>query len=236
MQALAINIGANTTLPGFRGPIDASGSFVYVPIPEREPTKTTVPTYADLDLPITIPAEHRDTPVHLDPTFASYSCCTNYTYGDEHGVKASQIAKLTAGDRLYFYATLTSTPDDHPDWMPPRWGAYVIGHFTLDADPVEDAHEHGLSRHDREKFRDNAHCKRETLDARVLVSGDATQSHLYDRAIPLSAPTAGRDAGPLITDYSHDSGAGPWWRRPIWFSEPDRIIERVLAHNETIRS
>lgn len=236
MQALAINIGANTTLPGFRGPIDANASFVYVPIPERKPTRFEVPTYADLTLPISIPEEHLDTPVHLDPSFATYPCCTTYTYGDEHAVKSSQISKLATGDRLYFYATLTTAAEQPPAWMPPRWGAYLIGHFTLDCDPVLGAHEHDLSATLREKYRENAHCKRQTLDARVLVSGDPNHSHLYDHAIPLSASNAGREAGTLITDYSRDSGAGPWWRRPIWFSDPDYVLERVSADNDAINT
>ena len=49
-RALAINVAANTNLPGVRGPIYPDGSFVYLPIPEREPlaADADVPTYADL--------------------------------------------------------------------------------------------------------------------------------------------------------------------------------------------
>ncbi|MEF8856839.1 MAG: hypothetical protein V5A16_05395, partial [Haloplanus sp.] len=42
-RAVAINVGANTTLPGFRGPVRPDGRFAYVPIPEREPTADPVP-------------------------------------------------------------------------------------------------------------------------------------------------------------------------------------------------
>jgi len=37
-RAVALNVAANTNQPGLRGPLRADGSFVYVPIPEREPT------------------------------------------------------------------------------------------------------------------------------------------------------------------------------------------------------
>lgn len=49
-RAIAINVAANTNLPGFRGPIYPDGTFAYVPIPERKPTRAdaTVPTYADV--------------------------------------------------------------------------------------------------------------------------------------------------------------------------------------------
>ena len=70
-----------------------------------------MPTYADLDLPLSIPDAVRDTPVHLDPTFAEYACCDGYTYGDPHGVKARPLLDLSAGDRVYFYATLDASTD-----------------------------------------------------------------------------------------------------------------------------
>jgi hypothetical protein len=49
MRGVAVNVGANTNEPGFRGPIYADGSFEYVPIPERDPT----PPAADLDRRVT---------------------------------------------------------------------------------------------------------------------------------------------------------------------------------------
>jgi hypothetical protein len=51
MRSVAINVGANTNEPGFRGPIYDDGRFEYVPIPESEPIdpEATVPTYGDLD-------------------------------------------------------------------------------------------------------------------------------------------------------------------------------------------
>ncbi len=224
MVGLAINVGANTTLPGFRGPIDRHGSFVYVPIPERKPTRVPVPTYRDLDLSIEIDTTHRETPVHLDPTFASYPCCADYTYGDEHGVKAGPISTLDADDYLFFYATLETEDTDPPDWMPPRWGAYLIGHHRLAEPPVIDAHERGLTPEERERFSENAHVKREIMDARVLVRGDPAESALYERAIPLSASTGGGTPGSLVTDHSTDSGRGPWWRRPLRFPDVSPVL------------
>ena len=224
MAGLAINVGANTTLPGFRAPIAADGSFEYVPIPERKPTDRPLPTYDDLGVPIEIDPSLRDTPVHLDPTFAEYPCCTGYTYGDEHGVKATPISRLDIEEFLFFYATLETATDDPPPWMPPRWGAYLIGHHCLAEPPVTDAHETGLTPAERDRYAENAHLKRASLDARVLVRGDPDRSCLYDTAVPLSAPTGGSDPGSLVRTHSADSGKGPWWRRPLRFDDVGPIF------------
>ena len=231
-RALAINVAANTNLPGVRGPIYPDGSFVYVPIPEREPlaADADVPTYSDLlaeldPLPFGLPADSRDRAVHLDPTFGGYPYCEDYTYGDEHGIKAGPISDLQPGDSLCFYATLTrhdppSGVDTDPpvEWIAPEWGAYLIGEFRV-AEVLGPEACASLSAAERERFASNAHCKRTTVDAKVLVRGSES-SRLFDRAIPLSAPDAGATANRIVTDLSNDSGKGPWWRRRLWF-DPD---------------
>ena len=221
MQTIAINVAANTTLPGFRGPIYPDGSFVYVPIPEREPTDDPVPTYGELGLLDAVPFETdpalADRRVHFDPEFAGYRGREHYTYGDEHGVKARPLSELGPGDRLLFYATLTTHDPaewDGPcvDWRPPEWGAYVIGEFVV-GEVVS-----GAALGDPADLpgwtASNAHVARETADAEVFVRGTEA-SRLFDRAVPLSTPTAGADANPLVTGLSNDSGRGPWWRRVL---------------------
>ena len=218
MRAVAVNVGANTNAPGLRGPVHPDGRFTFLPIPETEPTSEPVPTYGDLApaLDCDVPAGLHDTPVHLDPTFASYPRCADYTYGDPHGVKAGPLGDLAAGDRVYFYATLAVAAP--ADWLPPTWGAFVVGHFTLASDPVTPEGDRGaLTPAERERFAANAHCRRATFDARVLLVGDPDASALYDRAVPLSRPDGGTEAGDLVTGLSADSGRGPWWRRPLRF-------------------
>jgi len=216
MRSIAINVGANTNEPGFRGPISGDGEFTYVPIPESEPIAREVPTYADIEpgLPVTFPDSVRDRPVHLDPSFPEYPCCDRYTYGDEHGVKAGPLSELVAGEYLFFYATLT-TEGEVADWVTPEWGAYLIGHFELAADPVTDYD--AASPELQAALADNAHRKRVDPDARVLLLGDPEGSALYDRAVPLSTPQGGTNANRLVTELSSDSGKGPWWRRPLRF-------------------
>ncbi|QLG61200.1 Nmad3 family putative nucleotide modification protein [Halorarum salinum] len=124
-RAVAINVAANTNIPGARGPVFPDGSFVYVPIPEREQTTEAVPTYADLDLAGYVPGGARDLPVHLDPEFAGTHGRSSYTYGDPHGVKAGPLSRLDPGDLLLFYATLSraersASARSDPDATPAR--------------------------------------------------------------------------------------------------------------------
>jgi len=236
VRGVAINVGANTTLPGFRGPIYPDGSFVYVPIPEREPTDDPPPTYADLDLPVALPEAVLDRPVHLDPAFAGSLGAETYTYGDEHGVKAGPLGELSAGDYAFFYATLSTAgrgelgvrdAADPADWQAPEWGAYLIGQFRLAVDPIPGAEYRDLPAAERERFAENAHLRRAPPDAKVMLAGDPEESRLYDRAVPLSTREAGADANRLVTVHSADSGKGPWWRRPLRYDEGG--VETLLA-------
>jgi hypothetical protein len=216
-SAVAVNVGANTNEPGFRGPVYPDGSFEFLPIPESEPLArdAPAPTYGDLDphLRFDVPEGVRDTPVHLDPEFAGYPRCERYTYGDPYGVKARPLLDLDAGDRVYFYATLTARGDGHPEWVPPEWGAFLIGEFRLARDPIPGTAYPDLPGAVRERFRNNAHVRRETMDAAVLLLG-SPESRCYERAVPLSGER-GVEANRLVTEHSEDSGKGPWWRRPL---------------------
>jgi hypothetical protein len=228
-RAVAVNVGANTNEPGFRAPVFADGSFAFIPIPEAEPTRVSVPTYGDLapELPVAIPEAVRDTPVHLDPEFAEYPRCERYTYGDPYGVKARPLADLERGDYAYFYATLETASDDPPGWQPSRWGAYLIGGFRLVRDPVTDYDT--LDAETRAVFANNAHVKRAEMDAAVLLHGDDS-SGLLDRVVPLSQPSGGVDANRLVTELSADSGKGPWWRRPLRFdATATAALQAVIA-------
>ena len=241
-RALAINVAANTNLPGVRGPIYPDGSFCYLPIPEREAVADAddVPTYADLlaalpPLPFSLPADSRGQAVHLDPEFADYPFCESDTYGDEHAVKAGPISELAPGDSLYFYATLTTheppagvETDTAVGWVAPEWGAYLIGEFRVSEVLDHDACE-SLSPADKAAFANNAHIKRADCDAKVLVRGD-DDSRLFEQATPLSAPGSGATANRIVTELSNDSGAGPWWRRRLWFdAEATTTLRSITA-------
>ncbi|EMA34971.1 hypothetical protein [Haloarcula japonica] len=233
MRSVAINVGANTNEPGFRGPLFSDGTFEYIPIPESKSTSEPVPTYGDLDLRTDVSAV-ADLPVHFDPEFPEAGG-ERYTYGDEHGVKAGPLSDLSAGDYLFFYATL-SVAGECPAWASPEWGAHVIGHFRLARDAVSGEEYRTLSTEEQAQFVSNAHVKRDPFDARVLIRGNAEESRLYDTVVPLSAPSGGTDANGLVTELSSDSGKGPWWRRPMRFdgTGTERLLELADSHPSAI--
>ena len=218
MRAVAVNVGANTNEPGFRGPVHPDGRFRFVPIPESRPVRedATVPTYGDLGLDVEGVSGVADRPVHLDPEFAGYGPAEAYTYGDPYGVKARPILDLDAGDHLLFYATLDLRGEGPAPWITPGWGAYLIGRFELARKPLSGETFEALGPAKRAAFAGNAHCRRETFDAAVIVEGDPGASGLLSRAVPLSG-AEGVEPNRLVTEWSADSGRGPWWRRPLRF-------------------
>jgi len=261
-RAVAVNVAANTNEPGFRGPVYPDGSFAYVPIPESAPTlpreqfsiDEPLPTYADLDLPFSVPTALRETPVHMDPEFPSVHGRENATYGDPYAVKARRIIDLAAGDWLFFYATFTLRPSDWTgpgservgdagadkrdgEWLrnasadvsvdadlSPDWGASLFAGMRIER-VLEDPDREAAA----ERAPTNAHLKRDPFDARVVVAGDPEASGLFERVVPLSTPRSGADANRTVTDLSSDSGKGPWWRRPMAFdaAATATLLDRV---------
>ncbi|ODR82962.1 hypothetical protein BG842_15845 [Haladaptatus sp. W1] len=231
-RAVAINVAANTNQPGVRGPIFPAGGFEYLPIPESEPTARSVPTYADLDTTAELPSGAEELPVHLDPEFAEYPCCERYTYGDPFGVKARPLLSLTAGDYVFFYATLSTAGEPKREWIAPEWGTYIIGQFRLARDPISGEEFAELPAEARATFENNAHLKREEFDAEVLVAGSEDGSELYETAVPLSSPEAGVTANRIVTELSSDSGKGPWWRRPMKFGDDETEKLLTIRHDD----
>lgn len=76
------------------------------------------------------------------------------------------------------------------------------------------------------RAKSNAHFRREEFDAEYIVLGDPEQSQLYDKPIPLSGDS-GTDANRIVTSLSEDSGAGPWYRRPLPFNR--EATEKLLS-------
>ena len=223
----------------------------------RFPVDEPVPTYGDLTaaLGFSLPTSLHDTPMHADPEFPATHGRAHATYGDPYAVKAGRIGDLRPGDWLLFYATLTLRPHDwvgpgdvrvgdagadtrSGEWLrehgvevaadiAPDWGAYLFAGIHIDrvlapADGVVDRETAAAV------APTNAHLKRDPFDARIIVTGDS-KSGCFHRVVPLSASSAGVDANQIVTDLSSDSGRGPWWRRPLAFSEDATatILDRV---------
>lgn len=225
MKSVAINIGANSSTPGGRGPIYSNGKFRYVPITE-ENDAVSEPSYDDLDLGSIRPEDEQDTITHFDPEFPELRYGENYTYGDRHAIKTNRIAELEEGDILFFYATLDYVGEDSPkhDWINEDWGAYIIGHFTLEYDPIHKDDYDSIPEEIQKQLSTNAHFRRNEFDAEYLVLGNSDQSELYDTPVPLSGKS-GTEPNRFVTNHSHSSSDGPWYRRPLEFdTEATRTI------------
>lgn len=220
MRGIAINVGANSSTPGGRGPIYSDGTFQYVPIIEKDEHDVSEPTYSELELEDVRPEAAHDEPTHFDPEFPEFDYGQNYTYGDRHRIKTRQIEKLNEGDVLFFYATLKYAGDTAPeyDWINTDWGAYIIGHFTLWCDPIPANELDILPEDTRERVATNAHFRRQEFDAEYLVLGDPEESFLYTWPIPLSG-ASGDEANHFVSVHSDDSGEGPWYRRVLGFDD-----------------
>jgi hypothetical protein len=237
MKSVAINVGANSNHPGGRGPIYPDGTFRYVPIPESDST-VEEPTYRDLNLGSVRPEHAEDIVAHFDPVFPELGYAEDYSYGDKHSPKTNRIAELQEGDILFFYSTLNYVGEGNPerDWINEDWGAYIIGHFTLEYDPITKNEYHSLPDRIKEKFSSNPHVRREEFDAEYLVLGNPDDSRLYKTPVPLS-DDGGTDANQFVTKHSDDSGGGPWYRRPLKFdTEGTKVLLQAQQdyHDERI--
>jgi len=133
---------------------------------------------------------------------------------------------LEEGDILFFYATLDYVGDDSPehDWINEDWGAHIIGHFTLEFDPIQKDEFDSIPEEIQEQLSTNAHFRREEFDAEYLVLGNSDESELYDTPVPLSGES-GTEPNRFVTDHSHSPPGGPWYRRPLEFdAEATRAI------------
>ena len=130
MNGLLVRVAADHSSGGgsWNGPIDsASGSFVYVAIPESKPIHAGLEKPYKALLPIlarfgaTVPPALATRHMHLDPDFG------RLTYGDQ-GERAKQLkSNLDAGDLIVFYAGLSDVGGS------PRLIYALIGLFVVDS-------------------------------------------------------------------------------------------------------
>ncbi len=127
MAVFLANIGVNAGHSA-RSPLFPDGSFVVVPIPEREPWRPPMLRLRDL------PGVHEHAPkplghlaVHRDPDLTSLVP----TYGDNcrRAPRAYALRHAVAGDRIVFLARL------HPESAPAAF--YLVGELVI-ADILED--------------------------------------------------------------------------------------------------
>ncbi len=104
MAAFLANVGANSSHAA-RSPIFDDGSFLLLPIPERDEWSPPMLRLGDLaDLAAHAPAGWRDRAIHLDPDLSA----TTPTYGDNcrRAGRAFSLRRAAPGDLIVFLARL----------------------------------------------------------------------------------------------------------------------------------
>lgn len=185
-EALLLRVGIDSGTGRAHGPLFSDGTFEYIPIPESRET-VEERTYDDIvgrsgEAFSTYVPHLADKTPHYDPEFRTY------TYGDPSRIKRSQLARLTEGDLLVFYAGLEPLDGSAPPLL------YAIGYFTVaesyDLEAMTPAEREGAL----PRLSNNAHVKLRGLTAEssgpderypVIVQGTPTKSGLFRYPRPL---------------------------------------------------
>lgn len=195
---LLLRVGIDSNTGGVHGPLFEDNKFDYIPIPESSDTDENrtyedIPSRAGISLSRHVPHLADKNP-HFDPEFETY------TYGDPSPNKRSQLTRLTSGDLLIFYSSLS------PQDVNVGSRLYAIGYFTVDQ--VFDLEE--MSPAERVEVFDevpnNAHVKRKELTAQsphrdnfpAIVKGLPSESRLFEKPRPLG--DSDRDVLPWVAD------------------------------------
>jgi hypothetical protein len=186
MKALLVRIGVDQAYGRWNAPVDESGTFVFVPIPEKLGTAfhpdleraytEVLPALnafcaahgRDLCSELKFPSALLDHAMHLDPDFE------RLTYGDEGGRRGAGMVGMTAGDLLVFYAGLRPVHACEHKLIYALVGLYVVEEVV----PVEAVLP--------ERWGENAHTRKVKWgDTDIVVRAKPGVSGRLERCIPI---------------------------------------------------
>jgi len=229
MKGLLLRVAADTTSGGGRwnGPVDqASGDFVYIPIPQDvgrfKPEHRPV-VYDDYipalkrfsarhGVCVGLPSHLLGVGCHLDPNF------DELTYGDQGVGRGNRIRDLERGDFIAFFGS----------FKPLTKGRLVYGligiMFVDRVVRVSDATPEELAR--------NAHGTRHAVPTDLIVFADPIRSGRLQRCIDIGEwrRRAYRVRQEVLDAWGGPRGIGVndgWIQRsvtPPWFDDPERFL------------
>jgi len=229
LKGMLVRVGIDQTEDsgGWNSPVfGETGEFCYVPIREEQVSRLRqglARYYDELDGPLrqfraALPGDLREEPMHLDPDFG------HLTYGDQWR-KGRQVAELSPGDLIAFYAGMQET------WnIGPRRLFYgLIGLYIVqDVVKAKDVPE--------PDWPNNAHTRREPKDDDIIVRAKEGESGRLPRAIRIGEyrDKAYRVTRDLLEEWGHLSvkdgfltrnGTIPWFKNAErfydWFKRQD---------------
>ena len=207
MAAFLANVGANSSHAA-RSPVFEDGSFLMVPIPERDEWAPPMLRLSDVPgLAAYAPAAWKSKAVHLDPDLSA----TPPTYGDNcrRAGRAFSLRRAAAGDLIVFLARL------HPENATP--GFHLVGCLS-----IEDAIMDVTSDPGKGWWDCNAHVRRARATGRWdsfwVFKGAAERTRAFRRAHRF-----GR----------HEAGAvfGAGWRWPA----SRRELQTIGSYTRAVR-
>ena len=214
MAAFLANVGVNSSHAA-RSPVFGDGTFLLVPIPEKDRWSPPMLRLGDFDgLAGHAPAAWKDRAVHLDPDLWA----TPPTYGDNcrRAGRAFSLRRAAAGDLIVFLARL------HPENAAP--GFHLVGCLYV-ADALTDvASDPGPGWWDR-----NAHVRRARASGRWdsfwVFKGTPGRSRAFTKASRFARHEA-------------EAVFGAGWRWPATRTELQtigsytRAVRRIEGHGE----
>ncbi len=181
MKAMLLRVGIDKGSDGILAPLFKDGTFLYIPLSEKDPETEEKRTFQDLEdskghrLSQYLPEKVLNRKIHHDPEF------NTFTYADQ-GRKTIYLTKLRKGDYLVFYAGLTPWEEDKKE------GLYIIGYLVVEQVVMLGKLDQKQQNIIKRKYPCNSHLKRPWKEGVVLVVGDQKKSKLIGKALPLSSP------------------------------------------------
>jgi hypothetical protein len=184
-KAVLVRVGIDQAYGHWNSPADeASGRFIYVPIPEMRPQHrgcersyeqltpqlTQFASNYNLDLwrDLKFPAELKTSRMHLDPDFEYL------TYGDDGNRRGSDLRKLSEDDIVVFYAGLRSIHSKKDSLIYAIIGLFVVDEVVA----VKDV--------PKERRDENAHTRRGVHEETgIIVRGIKGKSGRLETFLPI---------------------------------------------------
>ena len=187
MNGILVRIGVDSVYGEWNAPADPeTGEFVYLPIPEKNPTKfhpKCARSYDEFRCPLTEFAARRGLDlerdlrfpnglfkrdVHLDPDFGIL------TYGNRANSKSAAIRKLRNGDLVVFFAGMRSTRSSDKQLIYGLVGILVVDE-VVDVPTIPQA-----------RWAENAHTRKINHDPNdVVIRGKRHESGRLSRFISI---------------------------------------------------
>jgi hypothetical protein len=241
MKGLLVRVGVDNTYGHWNAPVDeATGRFMYVPIPERvglpfhpnlerrydevlPALNQFCKTYTcDLHADLRFPRDLIRHPMHLDPDFAEL------TYGDDGGRRGAEMVGMDEGDLLVFYAGLRPIAPSQHNLIYAIVGLYVVDEVVRAEDVAPG------------RWGQNAHTRKSKRgETDIVVRAKPVVSGRLERCIPIGEwrDRSYRVRDELLDAWGTLSVKNGFIQRsivPPSFNNPERFYEWFLRQSRRL--